>query len=78
MTKAEEKRLVRKLVKKAFSLWTEVGRLAAHDRCEKCGMERGSVGDNGKPRYLDTHHIVVRDNHALRFNPRNCCALCHS
>ena len=77
-TKAEERRRLKRAVKDAFSLWTEVGRMASGDVCEKCGMERGSIGENGRPRYLDTHHVVIREVHSLRFDPRNCCVLCHN
>lgn len=78
MTKAQMRRVLRKLVKDAFSLWTEVGRLSSRDVCEKCGAVRGGLNARGRKTVLDTHHIIVREVKSLRFDPNNCCTLCQN
>ena len=57
MTKAQEKKLLKKAVNKAFSLWGEIGRLETGDTCELCGAHRGDLKDNGKPTILNGHHL---------------------
>ena len=76
MTKAQEKKLLKKAVNKAFSLWGEIGRLQTRDTCELCGAHRGDLKDNGKPTILNGHHLRIRDDHSLRFNPINNSTLC--
>ena len=76
MTKAQEKKLLKKAVNKAFSLWGECGRLLSEDRCELCGAHRGDIKDNGKPTILNGHHLRIRDDHSLRFDPHNNSTLC--
>lgn len=76
MTKAQEKKLLKKATNKAFSLWGECGRLFADDRCELCGAHRGDIKENGKPTVLNGHHLRIRDDHSLRFDPHNNSTLC--
>ena len=76
MTKAQEKKLLKKAVNKAFSLWGEIGRIQTGDTCELCGARRGDLKDNGKPTILNGHHLRIRDDHSLRFNPKNNSTLC--
>ncbi len=80
MTKAQQKKLLKKAVNKAFALWGEVGSLASDFMCELCGARKGEIKDNGKPVVLNHHHLIGREWHNLRFNPHNCITLdqwCH-
>ena len=80
MTKAQEKKMLKRAVNKAFDLWGEIGSLYSDFRCEYCGIAKGEIKGNGKPTVLNHHHLIVRENHGLRFNPRNCITLdqwCH-
>lgn len=69
---------LRKLVKKAFSLWSECGRIMHKNQCELCGVHDKEIGKNGKPTVLNAHHIIIRQNKALRFDLRNLCLLCRN
>lgn len=80
MTKAQERKLLKRAVNKAFSLWGEIGSLKSDFACELCGAKRGDIKDNGKPVVLNHHHLIGREWHNLRFNPHNCITLdqwCH-
>lgn len=80
MTKAQQKKLLKKAVNKAFALWGEVGSLSSDFMCELCGARRGGIKENGKPVILNHHHLIGREWHNLRFNPHNCITLdqwCH-
>jgi hypothetical protein len=78
MTKAQMARVHRRLVREAFALWKETGRLRAGDVCEKCGAVRGALNSRGKKTVLDTHHVIIREVKSLRFDPNNCCVLCQN
>lgn len=74
--KKPKKPNLRKLVKKAFSLWSECSRILRNDRCEYCGIQNREINSHGKPTVLNVHHLVGRENKALRFDLRNACVLC--
>ncbi len=55
-----------KLRKKADTLWGELIKLRAGNRCEKCGR-------NGM---VQSHHIWTRENLHMRHDPQNGVCLC--
>lgn len=69
---------LRKLVKKAFSLWSECARIQRGHKCELCGIKDKEINDKGKPTILNVHHLIPRENRALRFDPHNACVLCRN
>jgi len=77
-TKRPKKPNLRKLVKKAFSLWSECARIQHGHKCELCGIKDKEISDKGKPTVLNVHHLIPRGNKALRFDLRNACVLCRN
>lgn len=77
-TKRPKKPNLRKLVKKAFSLWSECARMQHGHQCELCGIKDKEINDKGKPTVLNVHHLIPRGNKALRFDLRNACVLCRN
>ncbi len=77
-TKRPKKPNLRKLVKKAFSLWSECARILRGHKCELCGIKDKEINDKGKPTILNVHHLIPRENKALRFDMRNACVLCRN
>jgi hypothetical protein len=53
-------------IKYLDSLWSQLVKLKAGNKCEVCG----------KTEYLNSHHIFSRSNRAMRFDDRNGAALC--
>lgn len=75
--KTKNKRvLLTKAKKKAFAIWSETVREANGHACAYCGAVRGEPNVNGKPVVMNAHHIITRDNPALRYEFRNGCCLC--
>ena len=77
-TKRPKKPNLRKLVKKAFSLWSECARMLHGHKCELCGIKDKEINEKGKPTILNVHHLVARENKALRFDLHNACVLCRN
>lgn len=77
-TKKPKKPNLRKLTKKAFALWSECARLARGEKCELCGIKNKEINEKGKPTVLNVHHLVPRENKALRFDLHNACVLCRN
>ena len=77
-TKRPKKPNLRKLVKKAFSLWSECSRMLRGYKCELCGIKDKEINDKGKPTVLNVHHLIPRENKALRFDMHNACVLCRN
>lgn len=75
-TKKPKKPNLRKLVKKAFSLWSECARLQHDNKCEMCGIKNKEINSKGKPTVLNVHHACPRENKALRFDLHNAIVLC--
>lgn len=76
--KKPKKPNLRKLVKKAFSLWSECARIQHEHKCELCGIKDKEINDKGKPTVLNVHHLIPRGNKALRFDMHNACVLCRN
>lgn len=57
---------IKSLKNKADRKWAESVKRNAKGRCERCGKYEG----------VQSHHVVGRQNHALRFDVRNGVALC--
>jgi hypothetical protein len=65
------KRTVSSVKKSCDRLWSEIVR--AGGECERCGR-------TSEESQLHAHHVYGRNNHRLRFEPRNgvcLCARCH-
>jgi hypothetical protein len=65
------KRTVSSVKKSCDRLWSEIVR--AGGECERCGR-------TSEESQLHAHHVFGRNNHRLRFEPRNgvcLCARCH-
>ena len=77
-TKRPKKPNLRKLVKKAFALWSECSRMLRGYKCELCGIKDKEINDKGKPTVLNVHHLIPRENKALRFDMHNACVLCRN
>ena len=81
MKKKKQKR--QKLEKKStihnrlMRLWTTKVRILGHDRCAVCGRQHGSTGENGRPCYVNAHHVESRaTNPRMRYDPLNGVLLC--
>lgn len=65
------KRTVKSVKKSCDKLWSELVRAGGH--CERCGA-------TSEDSQLHAHHVYGRNNHRLRWEPRNgvcLCARCH-
>jgi len=48
------------------------------NKCELCGIKDREINDKGKPTVLNVHHLIPRENKALRFDLHNACVLCRN
>ena len=69
---------VPKINRRLFKLWSEAVRGKNMFKCEYCGIERGTINENGKPVKIDAHHLMNRDitDCPLKFDIRNGIGLC--
>lgn len=77
-TKKAKRLYAAKLRRKALKLWTEVVRLSGGNHCAVCGAGHGSLGESGKPIWLNSHHIEDKTNYSTRWDPKNGISLCPS
>jgi hypothetical protein len=67
-----------KINRRLFKLWSEAVRKRAGYKCEFCGIERGSIGENGKKIKVDAHHLMSRNvsDSPMKFEILNGISLC--
>jgi hypothetical protein len=75
-TKKAIKKNAAKLRRKALSLWTQVVIESGGHKCAICGVAHGTLNKNGKPIWINCHHIEDKCNYATRWDPRNGICLC--
>jgi len=61
-----KKKKIKTIKNKCDKLWSELVKLLARGKCEVCATTQT----------LNSHHVVSRSNHLLRFDPANGCCLC--
>lgn len=66
--------------RRLFRLWSEAVRSKCDDKCQYCGVKKGTLNKNDKPIKLDAHHLMNRDvkDCPLKFDIRNGISLCSS
>ena len=76
ITKQAIKKNAAKLRRKALKLWTEVVKTLGGNKCVICGVVNGTMNANGKPIYINAHHIEDKCCYSTRWDPRNGVCLC--
>jgi len=77
-TKKALKASAAKLRRKALKLWTEIVRRSGDNKCAVCNVVHGTLNHNGKPRFINAHHIEDKCNYSTRWDTKNGVALCAS
>jgi len=76
ITKAGVKKNVAKLRRKALKLWTDIVQILGGHQCAICGTKHGTLNKNGRPLWINAHHIEDKCNYSTRWDPKNGICLC--
>ncbi len=76
--KPDKRARLSRLTRKALQLWSKTVKQRDGHVCQLCGAREGDLNANGKPVFLNAHHLVSRRCKALRLDLRNGITLCQN